>query len=526
MFDLVIKNGLLVDGTGAPRFAADLAVKDGKIVHIGPCDGEAVQELDAQGAVVAPGFIDVHGHSDLFAFADPQRESKLAQGITTEICCQCGMGPAPVGRETYPFHKGYYESQGAPIYPGNESFLTFGAYLDYMEQLPMGINTAYFIPHGMVRMAVMGLSPAKATAQQLEAMAALVEEGMAAGAIGLSSGLMYAPGSFGDYDEFLTLCRVVGKYDGIYTSHIRDQGNLLIECVTETLDIARSAGARANISHAKASGRINWGKIATTCAMVRDAGFPATQDVYPYTAGSTIISSTLPPKYLKMGSAAFLEHIADTSNRQALEDAIFNPTEQFDNQLVSCGYEGILIATATVTSDAVGKTVAQYATGLGISPFEAYIKIMADNAMGVTYIGFSMAQEDVDYLIADPLCMFGCDALYMPGMPMTHPRAIGTFPRILGRSVREQGIITLEEAIRKMTGMAAQVYGLKGKGLLMPGMDADLVIFDPVTIVDRADYANPFQPNKGIGGVCVAGQLVFDGGAATGALPGGVLRVR
>ena len=509
MLDLLIKNGNIIDGCGTPAFEGDIAVKDGVIVEIGTINQEAKETIDAKGQIVAPGFIDVHGHSDLFAFVDPNRASKLCQGITTEICGQCGLGPAPVptGEALYQQYAGYLKSLGAPLYPKSKEFTFFGAYLNFMETLPLGINTAYFIPHGMVRLAVMGLSSEKPSLQQLEQMKELVRDGMEAGVLGLSSGLMYAPGIFAGEEELTALCEVVGEYGGIYTSHLRDQGRELIESVAETIRIGKNANVRVNISHNKASGKDNWGKVIDVIQMIHEADIPVGHDVYPYTAGSSSLLSTLPHYLQNMTPGDILPYLMNKENHETLKDAIFNPSLGFESPLYDCGYEGLIIFHAQTTLDAVGKSINQYALELEIDPFQAYLNILIDNQLSAGYIGFSMSEDDVKTLMADSFCMFGTDGLYVEGMPMTHPRAIGTFPRILGRYVREEGLLALEEAIRKMTSLPAQFYGLEGKGQLKVGLDGDLVIFDPDRIMDQADFKKSLLPNVGLHRVIVDGKV-------------------
>jgi len=526
MFDLIIQNARIIDGSGAPAFEADIAVKDGVIAEIGTINQTAAETIDAGGRVAAPGFIDVHGHSDMFAFVDPDRASKLCQGITTEICGQCGLGPAPSPAHEilYQQYAGYLGSLGAPIYPQSKEFTSFGAYLDFMETMPLGINTAYFIPHGMVRLAVMGLSPEKPSATQLDQMKALVRDGMENGAFGLSSGLMYAPGIFSDEDELTALCQVVGEYGGIYTSHLRDQGKALLDSVAETIRIAKNANVRANISHNKASGKDNWGKVQEVIKLIHEADIPVMHDVYPYTAGSSSLLSTLPHYLQKMPPGEIIAYLSDTQNHTALKDAIFNPAPGFESPLYDCGYDGLMIFHAAVTADAVGKSIQQVAEELELEPFEAYLKLLIENQLSAGYIGFSMSETDVRTLMSDPLCMFGTDGLYVQGMPMTHPRAIGTFPRILGRYVREVDLISLEEAIRKMTSLPAEFYGLKGKGQLRVGMDADIVILDPDRIMDQGDYKQPLLPNAGIYRVIENGQVVLADDKALGGRFGKVLR--
>ena len=277
MFDLLIRNAQVLDGTGAPAYLADVAVKDGKIAAVGKLSGEAAENADA-GLTLAPGFIDVHGHSDFFMPLDPARASKLLQGVTTELCGQCGLGPAPVTEQNYPVYHKYLSQQGIPMYPDDRTFTSFSAYLSRMEQTPAGINLAYFIPHGTVRLAVMGFSHDAPDDRQLAQMRELVEDAMQAGALGLSTGLAYAPGRFAATDELAALTEPVGRYGGVYTSHLRDQGDQLEQSVQEAIDIARRGGARVNVSHHKAVGEQNFGKVRKTTQMLHEAGIPATHD--------------------------------------------------------------------------------------------------------------------------------------------------------------------------------------------------------------------------------------------------------
>ena len=524
MFDLIIKNAQVIDGSGVPAYRADVAVSGDKIKAVGKIDSDCVETIDAEGLVVAPGFIDVHGHSDLFALIDPDRASKLCQGITTEICGMCGFGPAPVSDGYYELYKGYLGSLGAPVYPQSKGFTNFDTFMKFMDEVPLGINLAFFIPHGMVRIAVMGLSPEKPSAAELECMSALVREGMAHGALGLSSGLMYAPGIFAGEDEFASLCTVVGEFDGIYTTHLRDQGRRLVESVAESIRVASKAGISANISHHKASGKDNWGKVSSTTKMIHDADIAVMHDVYPYTAGSSSLLSTLPHFLQKMTHDEIIAYISDDKNYEALKEAVFNPAMDFESPLADSGYDGLMIFDAAVTKDVIGKSVEQYAAELGLDPFKTYLKILIDNKLSAGYIGFSMDEADVKMLMADPLCMFGTDALYVQGMQMTHPRAIGMIPRILGRYVREIGLLSLEEAIRKMTSLPAQFYGLRGKGVIREGMDADIVVFDPDVIIDHADFKQPLLPNEGVFRVIVGGEVAVCNDKATGVRNGTVLR--
>ena len=523
ILDVLIRNATLVDGSGAAPAPRSVGVAEGKIVLEGLGNAKAASTLDAAGLVLAPGFIDAHGHTDLMVNMDPLAAAKLCQGITTEIAGQCGLSLAPVSAEFFPLFKLYFEGWGARLYPNHAELRSVGAFMETMESMKPGINLALFAAHGTLRLAAMGMDPGRPDARQMALMEALAKEAMEAGALGLSSGLMYSPGSFAETEELVALCAAMAPYGAIYTSHIRNQGNELLDSVRETLDVARRAGATANISHHKAVGKSNWGKVSDSIRMIHEEG-NATHDVYPYAASSTNLLATLPPSCMKEGLDVLMGQLSDRAYLEELERRIFEPVEKWDNDLLECGYDGILVMSAEATGDAVGLTIAQFAAKRGLEPFAAYALLLRENSLVVGDVCFSMSQDDVDTLVADPLCMFCTDSLYVSGMKMTHPRSIGSFPRILGRCVREKRLLTLEEAIRKMTSLPASRYGLRGKGLVAEGYDADLVLFDPEAILDRADYLSPLVPNEGIARVYVGGALAVLNGKPTGERKGHVLR--
>ena len=524
MLDIIIKNARIIDGEGTPEFVSDITVKDGIIVAVEKTNQRASEIIDAEGMAAAPGFIDVHGHTDIFAFIDPDRSSKLCQGITTELCGQCGLGPAPISHEHYAVYEGYLGTLGAFPYPTGKDFTTFKAFLDFMETMPLGINTAYFLPHGTLRMSAMGLSPESPSQKQLYHMKSMIREGMEAGALGLSSGLGYAPGMFADEAELTALCTVVGEFGGIYSSHVRNQGRLIEACVEETIRVAKNSNSRANIAHTKASGKMNWGKIPSLIKMIHEADIEVMHDVYPYTATSTILRATLPPYLQQLTPQSILEYLKNPQHHAELKNAIFDPSADFESPLYDCGYGGLMIFNPLKTKDVAGKSIEQYAAEKGMDPFDAYLSLLIENELSAGYIGFSISENDVEKLLADPLCMIGTDALYVQGMPVTHPRAIGTFPRVLGRYVREAKLITLEEAIRKMTSLPARFYGLHNKGILRAGMDADIVVFDSEKITDHADYHQSLLPNEGIHRVIVNGKTAVSDDKALGIRNGKVLR--
>ncbi len=524
MLDYLIKNATVIDGSGKKGSVLNIGIKNGKLV-INPQTDSALEMIDATGLTLSSGFIDTHGHSDLFAFIDPLRASKLCQGITTEIGGQCGISPAPIAIEHFADYCSYYKALGAPIYPNAESFKSVGNLLDTIETLNMGINLAMFTAQGSLRLAVKGLNPSPATEDEIKLMGKLARESLEEGSLGLSTGLMYAPGVFTTTEELTRLCSYLKGTNAIYTSHIRNQGNGLIDSVKEALEIAKKAGLKANVSHHKAVGKENWGKVEQTTKMLKEAG--ATHDVYPYIASSTTLSATLPPKFVKMGMENILKGLNDKAFIDDLENSIIHPTEKWDDDLLECGFDGILIISSPNTPEALGLTIEQYANKLGLRSFDAFIKLLKENEGAVSDICFSMSQADVDYLVAEPTCMYGTDSLYVPGfMTMTHPRAIGTFPLILGDYVRERKLLSLEESIRKMTGFAADVYGLENKGYVREGFDADLVVFDYKTVNAKCSYQKPLEENIGIKYVFVNGKLAVKDGKTTGVKNGHVLRGR
>ena len=527
MLDLLIKNVSVLDGTGSLPYRANIGIKGGKITTITRSNGpEASTVIDGSRKILTPGFIDAHGHSDLDIFNDPGCEYKLRQGITTEICGQCGFTHAPVTKKGYPFVSGYYSYMKA-FMPENFKEITFGQYLDNLEKLPLGINIGMLVGHGTLRLNVMGFKNCPPSHEEIEEMKALAEEVMQSGALGLSSGLMYAPGSYSDVAEISEICKVISKYDGVYGSHIRDQGKLLVESVEETIEVGRRSGVPVVISHHKATGKSNWGKVKQSVECINSAnddGFNVYHDVYPYLATSTTLNSTLPPSAGAQGPEKLLENLKDNEFKLKLYNQIFVPVEEWDNDLKETGYEGIMIIQAPGTPDAVGKTIAEYAKLKGIKPFDAYIELLVANKLEVMDVIFSLCEDDLETVMKDKRCMIGTDGLYKKGSAMTHPRAIGTFPRVLGHYVRDKGIISLPDAILKITSLPAQVYKLKGKGLIREGMDSDLVIFDANTIIDQADFISPFKANLGIDYVIVNGKISVDHDVITGTAAGKVIR--
>ncbi len=486
--DLAIRGGSVVDGSGTAAFAADVGIHGDRIVAVGEIAGEANRTIDAAGLVVAPGFIDVHTHDDAALLRSPHADFKVMQGVTTDVLGNCGAGVAPVS-ESYP---GFYDAFVGSILGPVESFdwRTTGEYYAKLEQAGLSINVASFVPQGVLRFAAMGLENRPPTVGEMARMKESLDEGLMAGALGLSTGLIYPPGSFTETEELIELCRVVAGHGGIYASHIRDESAGLLAAVEEAIRIGEEAGVPVEISHHKASGRPHWGRVEESLALIdraRERGVDVTTDVYPYTAGSTSLAVVV----------------------QIGESAEVSPDE-------------VLVASVKHQKRYEGKTLQEIAQLMGLPAPEAVERLLAEEENSVVAVIFSMCEDDVRRVMHHPYCMFGSDGLPSGGKP--HPRLYGTFPRVLGRYVRDERVLGLEDAVRKMTDLPARKHRLRDRGRITPGYFADLTIFDPARVADTATYQDPRRYPEGIPYVIVNGQVVVDGGRHTGAPAGRVLR--
>lgn len=508
MMDLVIRNAMVYDGSGRPHYAADVAVKDGVIAAIGKVSQRGKEEIDGAGLTLAPGFIDAHTHSESHVFMDPSRLCKLRQGVTTEVAGQCGWsyGPVDMGAtQAFYDYIAAVKNDGVPVtlYP------TFGQLMQAVEAAKPGAHQISFVGHHMLRGSVVGMEDRPATEEELERMKSLMESAMQEGALGMSTGLVYAPGIYASTEELIELAKIVAKYGGIYTTHMRDEGDKLLTALEETLRIAREAKVRVNISHMKVLYRKNRHLLDEALRMIEQVnaeGCDVFFDVYPYAASSATILSTLPPSYLTRGLDWLTEELSSPEGVAKLEKAIMEPTEVWENPLLNAGFDHDMIVVAPQTPDAVGKFISDYAKEKGMRDVEAYADIIAKNRGAVKDIRFLMEDEHLVRLYQHPLCVLGTDGLYAGGPGLSHPRGLASFPRFLGRFIREQKILSREEGIRRITGLTADRYGLKTKGYIREGYDADLVLFDFECIIDHATYAEPFLPNEGIEMVFVGGQ--------------------
>lgn len=524
--DILIRGGTLYDGSGAPGAPADLAIEDGRIVALETGDAlsgaVAAVEIDATGKVVTPGFIDIHTHSDRTVLINPRMESKLRQGVTTEVGGNCGSGVAPAQGEAVAGD----EDEETRTWP------TLAAYLDGVQRAGIAGNYATWAAHGILRAGTVGYAMRPATSDELAGMRRLLRESLEAGAFGLSTGLIYVPSGYADTAEIAGLAEVVREYDGVYTSHIRNESGALLEAVDEALEVGRRAGVPVQVAHHKAAGRANWGAVERSLALMdraRAAGTDVTCDQYPYVASSTGLSSILPKWALEGGRDALASRLSDTATRRTIRAAMLEERPEWGTLVEGQGWHGILIARCRAEPALQGRLVGEIAVERSVDPFDLAFELLLANKGVVGCVFFSMCETDVQTVMRWPHTMIGSDASSAApygalGRGKPHPRAYGTFARVLGRYVRELGILRWEDAIHKMTGMPAARLGLRERGLLRRGQWADVVVLDPHTVLDAATFVDPHRYARGVEHVLVNGVQVVRDGEHTGALPGHVLR--
>lgn len=513
MFDLIIRNGKIIDGTGSPWYYGDIGISNGIIKKIGKLNHiESVETIDAQRHIVSPGFIDMHTHSDLVILDDPLIEAKVRQGITTDLLGQDGIAAAPLpSAYVSPWKKNMAGLNGTP--PIEWDWRTVGEYISKIEANKPSYNLAVLVPHGNIRMEVMGLDNRLATDQEIEQMQRVLRRSLDEGAVGLSTGLIYPPCCFAEMKELEALCQVIAEYGVPLVIHQRSEGDEILESMQELVDMMKRCGAHLHFSHLKNCGKDNWHKTADvlrTIDLARADGLEVTFDQYPYTAGSTMLSAILPPWAHDGGSEKMLERLKDSVQRKRMISEMATALKGWDSISKWADWEGIII-TAVATEDSkgfVGKTIKEIGA---IKNTTDYANLALDlilqekNAIGM--IDFVMDEESVQAILAHPAGTIGSDGL-LGGEP--HPRAYGSFPRILGKYVRENHVLSLEEMIRRMTSQPARIIGLQDRGIIREGMAADIVIFNPDSIIDQATYETPRQHNKGIDYVIVNGQIVIN----------------
>jgi N-acyl-D-amino-acid deacylase len=505
--DLLIRGGIVIDGTGAPGRRADVAVRDGRIAAVGEVGtGSGARMIDATGRIISPGFIDIHSHSDESVLVNSALESTVHQGVTTVVAGNCGGASAPVmglAAEELDRELARYDL--------GRTWTSFGEYAAVIDRSGTAINFSSLVGHGTLRMCVMGADDRAPTGGELAAMQALLAAALADGAMGLSTGLIYPPSAYGTTAEISALAAVVRERDGLYASHIRNEGDDLFAAVEENLEIGRRSGVRVQLSHHKASQKRNWGKVHDSTAMIeraQAAGVDVIADQYPYTASSTGLAVTIPKWAHAGGSMALCARLKDPEVRRRIRGE-YTETER--------GWPDIVIARAARHPDWSGKSVAELAAAARLDPLEWTCDALIEHDGAIDIIHHSMDEQDVRYVMAKPWICAGSDsranAPYGPlsfGKP--HPRSYGTFPRILGRYARDAGVITLEDAVRKMTSLTASRLKLRDRGVVREGAWADLVVFDPDRIIDTATYDDPHRYPAGIDHVIVNGGVATDHG--------------
>ncbi|HEY3973607.1 MAG TPA: D-aminoacylase [Candidatus Sulfotelmatobacter sp.] len=528
-FDLVIVNGHIIDGTGSPWYSGDVGIRDGKIAVIGNLSGASRKRtIDAAGKVVAPGFIDMLGQSELSILVDPRLPSKIYQGITSEITGE-GNSIAPLNDAIIHSDRESYEH-----YKITPNWRTFRQYFARLEKQGMGINLASYVGATQVRRMVLGDDDKQPTPAQLDEMRSLVRDAMKDGAVGVSTALEYAPAPYAKTEELIALATEGGKFGGIYSTHMRDESNAIIPAIDEALRIGREAHVPVEIWHLKVAGKKNWGRMPEVVAKInsaRAAGADVSADTYAYTAWDNDFSAFIPPWAHDGGTAKMVERLKDPATRQRIRQDMLTPSDAWDNEWEEIpGPEAILITdvgNAQLLS-LQGKRLSEIAKVWNKDPIDALFDFLIQDPSSSVAV-FGMSQADVTLALQQPWVAIdndngGTSPEGILGQAHPHPRAYGTFPRILAKYVREEKALTLEDAIRKFSALPAQRMRLTDRGVLKAGMWADVVIFDPATVRDRATYDNPNQLSEGMEYVLVNGVPVIDQGKMSGALPGKVLR--
>lgn len=512
MLDLKITNGRIVDGTGAPWYRGDVGVRGNTIVAIGNlASNAATTTIDAHDHIISPGFIDLLGQSQTAVFEDPHLEAKVRQGVTTEVTGE-GFSPGP---------------EKPPAEAGAKTWPTLGAYLDALDRQGSAINFALLVGASNPREIVIGDVNRPPTASEMREMERIVDQAMREGAIGISTSLIYLPAMYSTTDEIINLARVAARYDGMYFTHMRDEGDKIDMGLDEAFRIGREAKIPINIWHLKVGGRANWGRMPHVIERIEQArteGIDAAANVYPYIASSTSLSTLAPDWALEGGYAAFKARLADPVQRAGILETLRTAVEKR-------GERGIYVTRIANPADAPYEKhfIHEIATMMGTTPEEALARLYADANVSPRVIFFSMDEGDVQYALKQPWVSVGADS----GSPTpadraannaVHPRGYGTFPRVAGHYVRDVKLFSLEEAVRKMTSQAADRAHLDDRGVLRPGMKADIIVFDPDTIRDVATFDDPHHFAEGVSSVIVNGVAVLRDGVMTPALPGRSIR--
>ncbi len=531
MYDVVIKNGKIIDGTGNSWYYADLAVKEDTVAAIGKLSTKGAKTvIDAKDMAVAPGFIDIHTHSDIPLLVDGEGHSHIRQGVTTNVIGNCGNSAAPVTSVS----REHAEAGIANQYPDLKlDWSSMEEYLAKLEKQGVSLNVASLVGQGTVRNAVMGFNDGTPSQAELKQMQDLVKQSMEQGAFGLSSGLIYVPGVYASTEELIALAKVTAEYNGSYNTHIRGENDTLLDAIVEALEIGRKAGISVQISHFKAMGRHMWGKSADAIRLLEKArldGVDVTADQYPYNASATGLGAYMPPWAHVGGTEGLMARLNDAEVRAKIKHDILNGLPDWISLHKGVGWENTFI-TFCRKHEYEGKTVSEIAKERGADDFETAFDILAECKGQVQVVYFTIGDEDIERIMKHPLTMVGSDssALAIEG-PLAngrpHPRSFGTFVKVLGHYVREKKTISLEDAVRKMTSAPARRMRFYDRGILLPGMKADVVVFDPNTVGENGTYIEPFAYPSGIEHVIVNGKQTIKHGEHLGTKAGRVLRFK
>lgn len=530
-YDLVIRNGTIYDGSGAAPITGDVAINADTIVAVGELkNARGKQEIDAKGMAIAPGFINMLSWATTSLIEDGRSQSDIRQGVTLEVFGE-GWSEAPLNEK---MKQEVVEQQGDIKY--DVTWTTLGEYLDHLVNVGISTNIASFVGATTVRIHEIGYDNRPPTPEELERMKALVRQAMEEGALGVGASLIYAPAFYAKTDELIELCKVAAEYGGMYISHIRSEGNRLLESVDELITIARETNIPAEIYHLKAAGRSNWGKMGEVIAKVESAraqGLHITADMYTYTAGATGLDAAMPPWVQEGGYKEWVRRLQDPAIRKRVIKEMTTPTDEWENLFLHSGPENVLLVGFKSDSlkPLTGKSLAEVAKIRGSTPPETAIDLVIQDGSRVEAVYFLMSEDNVKKQIALPWVSFGSDAASQAPEGVflkssAHPRTYGNFARLLGKYVRDEKVISLEEAIRKLTSLPATNLGITRRGALKAGYFADVVIFDPAKIQDHATFENPQQYATGAVHVFVNGTQVLKDGEHTGAMPGQVVRGR
>lgn len=530
MHGILIRGGDVVDGTGSPPVPMDVAIDGTRISGLHRrSEAKAAVTIDAEGMIVCPGFIDIHTHSDIYLLANPLAESKIRQGVTTELLGNCGSSPAPLLGSALESQQDYANTLDLVI-----DWSTLDEYFLRLSNLRTSVNTATLVGADTLRQCIIGSDDVKPDEEQLARMNRLLAESMLQGAFGLSSGLIYAPGCYATTEELISLASTSAAMGGFYTSHIRGESSTVVQAVQEAIRIGREAGTRVEISHHKACGRNNWGKVNETLRIIdlaRKEGVDVAFDVYPYTASSTSLDTILPPWAREGGKEAILARLADRQVRARITGELADRATPWENTVAEDGWENIVVVGL---EDGPNKrfdnmSMEQIAKAQGKDPAEAAFDLMLQERLHAWAIFHEMSEDDVMTVMRHPLASIGSDgeseSPYGPtGKLTTHPRSYGTFPRVLRRYAIEKGVFPLHEAVRRMTSWPADRIGLKDRGTLAKGMAADIVVFDPEKVRDLATFDRPHRYSEGVEYVLVNGSITIDHGEHTKERSGQVIR--